>query len=118
MKICTKTVMDSSDPNIIFDENGISDYYYNYINKILPSWDTSSKGKEDLLKIYNLSTAVVIPSIYESSSLVIYESFSLKKNVIASSIPPFIELKNKFNLFFFNHNNQSSLKKVLFPDII
>ena len=51
MKICTKTVMDSSDPNIIFDENGISDYYYNYINKILPSWDTSSKGKEDLLKI-------------------------------------------------------------------
>ena len=51
MKICTKTVMDSSDPNIIFDENGISDYYYNYINKILPSWDTSSKGNEDLLKI-------------------------------------------------------------------
>ena len=51
MKICTKTVMDSSDPNIIFDENGISDYYYNYIYKILPSWDTSSKGYEELLKI-------------------------------------------------------------------
>ena len=51
MKICTKTVMDSSDPNIIFDENGVSDYYYNYVNKILPSWDTSSKGYEELLKI-------------------------------------------------------------------
>jgi N-acetyl sugar amidotransferase len=51
MKICTKTVMDSSDPNIIFDENGVSDYYYNYVNKILPSWDTSSKGNEELLKI-------------------------------------------------------------------
>jgi hypothetical protein len=51
MKICTKTVMDSSDPNIIFDENGISDYYYNYINKILPSWETGPKGEEKLLKI-------------------------------------------------------------------
>jgi N-acetyl sugar amidotransferase len=51
MKICAKTVMDTSDPNIIFDKNGISDYYYNYINKILPSWETGPKGKEKLLKI-------------------------------------------------------------------
>jgi N-acetyl sugar amidotransferase len=49
--VCKKTVMDTSDPNIIFDENGISDYYYNYINKILPSWNTGTKGKEELLKI-------------------------------------------------------------------
>lgn len=49
--VCKKTVMDTSDPNIIFDENGISDYYYNYINKILPSWNTGPKGKEELLKI-------------------------------------------------------------------
>jgi N-acetyl sugar amidotransferase len=49
--VCKKTVMDTSDPNIIFDENGISDYYYNFINKILPSWETGPKGKEELLKI-------------------------------------------------------------------
>ncbi len=49
--VCKKTVMDTSDPNIIFDEHGISDYYYNYINKILPSWNTGPKGKEELLKI-------------------------------------------------------------------
>jgi hypothetical protein len=97
---------------------GKKKYYYKFLETLLNEIKSNvfylgSVSKEDLLKIYNLSTAVVIPSIYESSSLVIYESFSLKKNVIASSIPPFIELKNKFNLFFFNHNNQSSLKKVL-----
>ena len=52
-KICTKTVMDSSDPNIVFDENGISDYYHNFINKILPNWDTGKNGEEKLLKIAN-----------------------------------------------------------------
>lgn len=52
-KICTKTVMDSSDPNIVFDHNGISDYYYNFINNILPNWDTGKKGEEELLKIAN-----------------------------------------------------------------
>ena len=50
-RVCTKTVMDTTDPNIIFDENGISDYYHNYINKILPSWETGKKGKEELNKI-------------------------------------------------------------------
>ena len=50
-KICQKCVMDSTDPNIIFDENNISDYYHNYINKILPSWNTGKKGIEELNKI-------------------------------------------------------------------
>jgi N-acetyl sugar amidotransferase len=50
-RVCTKTVMDTTDPNIIFDENGISDYYHNYINKILPSWETGKKGMEELNKI-------------------------------------------------------------------
>ena len=29
-KICNKTIMDTSDPNIIFDDEGVSDYYHNY----------------------------------------------------------------------------------------
>ena len=49
--ICKKTVMDSTDPNIIFDENGVSDYYHNYVNNILPSWNTSDVGRKKLLKI-------------------------------------------------------------------
>jgi N-acetyl sugar amidotransferase len=52
-KICTKTVMDTTDPNIIFDENGISDYYFNYINKILPSWKKGYNGNLILDKISN-----------------------------------------------------------------
>jgi N-acetyl sugar amidotransferase len=50
-RVCTKTVMDTTDPYIYFDENGISDYYHNYINKILPSWNTEKKGMEELNKI-------------------------------------------------------------------
>jgi N-acetyl sugar amidotransferase len=50
-KICTKTVMDTTDPNIIFDDNGISDYYHNYINKILPSWQMGQQGLDELYKI-------------------------------------------------------------------
>ncbi len=51
--ICSKTVMDTTDPNIIFDENNISDYYYNFINNIVPSWDTSKNGYIKLMEIAN-----------------------------------------------------------------
>jgi N-acetyl sugar amidotransferase len=50
-KVCLKTVMDTTDPNIIFDDNGISDYYHNYINKILPSWQMGQQGLDELEKI-------------------------------------------------------------------
>jgi N-acetyl sugar amidotransferase len=47
-QICTKTIMDTSDPNIIFDKDGISDYYHNYKNEIEPSWHTDEKGRREL----------------------------------------------------------------------
>lgn len=50
-QICTKTIMDTSDPNIIFDENGVSDYYHNFQNVILPNWNTDQKGYEELMAI-------------------------------------------------------------------
>lgn len=50
-QICTKTIMDTSDPNIVFDENGISDYYHNFQNVILPNWNTDEKGNEELMLI-------------------------------------------------------------------
>jgi N-acetyl sugar amidotransferase len=43
--------MDTSDPNIVFNENGESDYYLNYIKNILPNWHTDQKGYNDLMKI-------------------------------------------------------------------
>ncbi|PIF47081.1 N-acetyl sugar amidotransferase [Chryseobacterium sp. 52] len=43
-QICTKTIMDTTDPNIVFNEKGESDYYLNYIENILPNWHTDEKG--------------------------------------------------------------------------
>ena len=50
-QICTKTIMDTSDPNIIFNENGESDYFTNYENIILPNWHTDERGFNELMKI-------------------------------------------------------------------
>jgi N-acetyl sugar amidotransferase len=50
-QICTKTIMDTSDPNIVFDENGISDYYYNFVQNILPNWHTDNQGETEILKL-------------------------------------------------------------------
>jgi N-acetyl sugar amidotransferase len=50
-QICTKTIMDTSDPNISFNSKGESDYYTNYIERILPNWHTDEKGFEELIQI-------------------------------------------------------------------
>jgi N-acetyl sugar amidotransferase len=41
--------MDTTDPQIRFDDSGISDYYYNFHEKILPSWDTSIIGQQQMM---------------------------------------------------------------------
>lgn len=50
-QICSKTIMDTSDPRIIFDENGASDYYHNYQQIILPSWHTDEVGMVELHRV-------------------------------------------------------------------
>jgi N-acetyl sugar amidotransferase len=50
-QICTKTIMDTSDPHIIFDEKGISDYYHNFHNKIVPVWNTAKQGQEVMARL-------------------------------------------------------------------
>lgn len=50
-QICTKTIMDTSDPGIVFDQFGVSDYYLNYINTILPNWHTDENGYNELMVI-------------------------------------------------------------------
>lgn len=49
-QICTKTIMDTTDPNIVFNEKGESDYYVNFINEIVPSWNTDGEGMNELMK--------------------------------------------------------------------
>lgn len=48
-QICTKTIMDTSDPYIVFDENGISDYYNNFKKSIEPNWHTDKIGYNELM---------------------------------------------------------------------
>ena len=48
-QICTKTIMDTSDPNIVFNEKGECDYYVNFINTILPNWNTDENGYKELM---------------------------------------------------------------------
>lgn len=50
-QICTKTIMDTTDPTIIFNENGESDYYTNYIQTIKPNWHTDERGHKELIEV-------------------------------------------------------------------
>ena len=49
-QICTKTIMDTSDPTIVFNSMGESDYYTNYIETIVPNWHTDEEGYAELMK--------------------------------------------------------------------
>lgn len=48
-QICNRCIMDTSDPNISFNDEGICDYCQNYENNIVPSWHTDEKGYQELL---------------------------------------------------------------------
>jgi N-acetyl sugar amidotransferase len=50
-QICSKTIMDTSDPNIVFNDNCESDYYINYIENILPNWHTDERGYNELMRM-------------------------------------------------------------------
>ena len=47
-QICSKTVMDTSDPSISFDSNGISNHYHEFKNFVEPNWHTDSSGQDYL----------------------------------------------------------------------
>ncbi len=68
----------------------------------------------NILNEYYLNCeAVVMPSLYESSSLVILEGISNKKVVIASDISPNKELSKFFKLFIFKLNKKNDLSDKL-----
>jgi len=47
-KICTSCIMDTSDPRIQFDADGVCDYCNNFRNQILPTWHTNAQGAAQL----------------------------------------------------------------------
>ena len=50
-QICNSCIMDTSDPHIHFDEQGVCDYCNNFENTIKPSWHTDEKGAEELRQL-------------------------------------------------------------------
>lgn len=50
-QICTKTVMDTSDPGITFDKDGISNHYHDFQNVVKPNWHPDEFGRQELQHI-------------------------------------------------------------------
>jgi len=50
-KICTRCIMDTSDPQISFNEKGWCDYCTSFELNIRPNWNTGSKGEKELLEL-------------------------------------------------------------------
>ena len=52
-KICTKCIMDSSDPTLSFDEMGVCDYCRNFEENIKPNWHPNEKGIKAITPLIN-----------------------------------------------------------------
>jgi N-acetyl sugar amidotransferase len=50
-KVCAKTVMDSSDPSFVVDDDGISNHYWEFQNVLKPYWLNSFRSQDKLNKI-------------------------------------------------------------------
>lgn len=50
-KICTRCIMDTSDPNIRFDQHGVCEYCANFDTVIKPNWDTGARGESELMAL-------------------------------------------------------------------
>ena len=45
-QICTNCVMDTSDPKIVFDENGVCDHCHGFEDHVKPQWHPNEKGRK------------------------------------------------------------------------
>jgi N-acetyl sugar amidotransferase len=50
-KICSKCIMDTSDPIISFDKDGVCDHCHDYEKYVKPNWHTDRRGREQLEEI-------------------------------------------------------------------
>lgn len=47
-RICTNCVMDTSDPDITFDDRGVCDHCQTFYRDILPNWHPDERGRREL----------------------------------------------------------------------
>lgn len=50
-KICSTCIMDTTDPSISFDVQGVCDYCHNFKDAISPNWHPDEKGEVELMAI-------------------------------------------------------------------
>ena len=50
-RICSKTVMDTSDSRISFDQRGVCDHVTDFYNNVVPNWDVTEKGEAKISSI-------------------------------------------------------------------
>lgn len=50
-QVCTNCVMDTTDSNIVFDENGICDHCIDFYQNVKPNWHADDTGRKELNSI-------------------------------------------------------------------
>lgn len=50
-QVCLNCVMDTTDPSIVFDKNGVCDHCHNFETCVKPNWHTDERGMNKLGKI-------------------------------------------------------------------
>ena len=50
-QVCKRCIMDTSDSNIQFDDQGHCEYCNNFDHNIVPHWHTDARGEEKLMRI-------------------------------------------------------------------
>jgi glycosyltransferase involved in cell wall biosynthesis len=68
---------------------------------------------QDLVQIYSSSDLVIVTSLYESSSLPILEAVACETSVLASSIPPHLEMASDLPVAIYECGNMASLQESL-----
>lgn len=51
LSICSKCVMNSTDPDIKFDKFGVCDHCQDFENQVKPNWHADTRGRNELVKI-------------------------------------------------------------------
>jgi glycosyltransferase involved in cell wall biosynthesis len=74
---------------------------------------TGNLTDQELVDLYSEANLVLVPSLYESSSLPILEAIACGTSVLASSIPPHLEMASNLPVLIYESGNRLSLQQSL-----
>ncbi|MEP4444482.1 MAG: N-acetyl sugar amidotransferase [Hyphomicrobiales bacterium] len=47
-QVCTRCIIDTTDPDVVFDEDGVCNHCHYFDNNVIPNWFPNEEGKEKL----------------------------------------------------------------------